>query len=320
MCKTLVMNLLHCGYTSIRQFFYPSYEFAPLHCDSHKSVQQESGGAAAMTFHAGDVMNLANQLSKLETAEIVRRASDSDLSYLFKHALTQDSAYASLLKTKRRHIHLQVAQAIEAQYAEQLESFVPLLAQHYAEAGYETNAFHYSIRAGDAGSRIYANAEAILLKELALAQTGRGFRVGPSDATGGALRKTVSPAARRNSVAHVRTVFQVSERRACRVLGMARSSQRYRAERQVLDSPLTQRIIELATQYGQYGYRRITALLQREDWAVNHKRVEQIWRQEGLRVPAKQPKRRRLWLNDGSCVRLRPEYRGYTWSYVVEIA
>ncbi len=98
----------------------------------------------------------------------------------------------------------------------------------------------------------------------------------------------------------------MSERRACRVMGISRSSQRYRAKRLALDAPLTQRIVELATQYGRYGYRRITALRQREHWAVNHKRVERLWRQAGLKVPAKQPKRRRLWLNDGSCVRLRP--------------
>jgi len=71
----------------------------------------------------------------------------------------------------------------------------------------------------------------------------------------------------------------------------------------------------LATQYGRYGYRRITALLRREDWKVNHKRVERIWRQEGLKVPQKQPKRGRLWLNDGSCIRLRPEYKDHVWSY-----
>ena len=71
----------------------------------------------------------------------------------------------------------------------------------------------------------------------------------------------------------------------------------------------------MATQYGRYGYRRITALLRQEGWLVNHKRVERIWRREGLKVPQKQPKRGRLWLNDGSCVRLRPEYRDHVWSY-----
>jgi len=78
---------------------------------------------------------------------------------------------------------------------------------------------------------------------------------------------------------------------------------------------LRARIVALAEDYGRYGYRRITALLVAEGWRVNHKRVERIWRQEGLKVPQKQPKRRRLWLNDGSCVRLRPQYPGHVWSY-----
>jgi transposase InsO family protein len=81
------------------------------------------------------------------------------------------------------------------------------------------------------------------------------------------------------------------------------------------EDALTRRIIQLATCYGRYGYRRITALLKREGWRVNHKRVERIWRREGLRVPKKQPKRGRLWLNDGSCIRLRPTHKDHVWSY-----
>jgi transposase InsO family protein len=80
------------------------------------------------------------------------------------------------------------------------------------------------------------------------------------------------------------------------------------------------RITELATQYGRYGYRRITAMLRQEGWLVNHKRVERIWRQEGLKVPQKQPKRRRLWLNDGSCIRLRPQFKDHVWSYDLVMA
>lgn len=76
-----------------------------------------------------------------------------------------------------------------------------------------------------------------------------------------------------------------------------------------------ERIVELACQYGRYGYRRITALLRNEGWRVNHKRVERIWRQEGLKVPKRQPKRGRLWLTDGSCIRLRPEKKDHVWSY-----
>jgi len=78
---------------------------------------------------------------------------------------------------------------------------------------------------------------------------------------------------------------------------------------------LVKRIIALATQYGRYGYRRITAMLGQEGWQVNHKRVERIWRSEGLKVPRKQPKRRRLWLNDSSCIRLRPQFKDHVWSY-----
>jgi putative transposase len=74
-------------------------------------------------------------------------------------------------------------------------------------------------------------------------------------------------------------------------------------------------MVELASQYGRYGYRRVAALLRVEGFVVNHKRVERLWRREGLKVPAKQPKRGRLWLNDGSCVRLRPERKDHVWSY-----
>jgi len=81
------------------------------------------------------------------------------------------------------------------------------------------------------------------------------------------------------------------------------------------EEPLTAAIIRLASTYGRYGYRRITALLQADGWRVNLKRVYRIWRREGLKVPQKQPKRGRLWLNDGSCVRLRPERPGHVWSY-----
>ena len=107
----------------------------------------------------------------------------------------------------------------------------------------------------------------------------------------------------------------VTERRACRVLGQARNTQR-RKSCVADDEPLlVKRIAWMATEYGRYGYRRITALLRAEGWWVNHKRVERIWRQEGLKVPAKQPKRRRLWLGDGSCIRLRPKHRNHVWSY-----
>jgi len=110
-------------------------------------------------------------------------------------------------------------------------------------------------------------------------------------------------------------VLSVSERRACQVLGQARSTQRHKPNVSNDEVHLVGRIIALATHYGRYGYRRITVLLQREGFRVNHKRIERLWRREGLKVPHKQPKRGRLWLNDGSCIRLRPERKDHVWSY-----
>ena len=99
------------------------------------------------------------------------------------------------------------------------------------------------------------------------------------------------------------------------MLDQHRSTQR-KAPRTADDEvALTSNITALARQYGRYGYRRITALLRAEGWHCNHKRVERIWRCEGLKVPARQPKRGRLWLNDGSCVRLRPERANHVWAY-----
>ena len=110
-------------------------------------------------------------------------------------------------------------------------------------------------------------------------------------------------------------MFGVSERRACKVLGHPRSTHRYEPIPGEDEQGLTEEIVELASRYGRYGYRRVTALLRMGGWDVNHKRVERIWRREGLKVPAKQPKRGRLWLNDGSCVRLRPQGPNHVWAY-----
>jgi transposase InsO family protein len=109
--------------------------------------------------------------------------------------------------------------------------------------------------------------------------------------------------------------MDVSERRACRVMGQHRSTQRYHKRIPNDEDVLRARIIRLASQYGRYGYRRVTALLRNEGWIVNHKRVQRIWREEGLKVPQKQPKRGRLWFNDGSVIRLRPLFPKHVWSY-----
>lgn len=107
----------------------------------------------------------------------------------------------------------------------------------------------------------------------------------------------------------------IAERRVCRVLSQPRSTQRHRPQTTVFTERVRTRMTELACQYGRYGYRRITALLRQEGFRVNHKRVERLWRAEGLKVPKRQPKRGRLWFNDGSCVRRRAEYPNHLWSY-----
>lgn len=91
--------------------------------------------------------------------------------------------------------------------------------------------------------------------------------------------------------------------------------QRHKSNKSREEQVLRADIVRLASTYGRYGYRRITALLKAEGWIVNHKRVERIWREEGLRVPLKQPRRGRLYLNDGSCIRLRPCFKNHVWSY-----
>ncbi len=114
---------------------------------------------------------------------------------------------------------------------------------------------------------------------------------------------------------HVRDTLGVSERRACRVFGQARTTQRRELRAKGDEERLVAEIVDLASRFGRYGYRTVTGLLRLAGWRVNSKRVERIWKQEGLKVPRKQPKRGRLWLNDGSCIRLRPQHRDHVWSY-----
>ena len=109
--------------------------------------------------------------------------------------------------------------------------------------------------------------------------------------------------------------MNTSERRACKVLEQPRSTQRRGQKVKPDEDLLREAIVKLACEYGRYGYRRITALLKNDGWRVNHKRVERIWREEGLKVPKRQPKRKRLWLNDGSTVRLKPMHKNHVWSY-----
>ncbi|GJD89282.1 IS3 family transposase ISMex5 [Methylobacterium hispanicum] len=110
-------------------------------------------------------------------------------------------------------------------------------------------------------------------------------------------------------------MLKVSERRACKALGQHRSTQRKAPRGKDDEAALVAELIEFARSYGRYGYRKVAALLRADGWLVNDKRVERLWRQEGLKVPARQPKRARLWDGDGSCIRLRPEHRNHVWSY-----
>ena len=109
--------------------------------------------------------------------------------------------------------------------------------------------------------------------------------------------------------------YDLSERRVCRALKIHRSAVRYEPLRRDDEDDLVSKINYLACNYGRYGYRRITAVLRNQGYNINHKRVERIWREQGLKVPQKQPKKRRLFLNDGSCIRLRPGDKNHVWTY-----
>ena len=152
-------------------------------------------------------------------------------------------------------------------------------------------------------------------RECSVAQGDLRSDAGQADPAGGGPGKLLSPARRRACIEHVRRELRVSERRACAALGQHRSTQRKVPQGRDDEERLTADTVELARQYGRYGYRKIAALLRTTGWLVNDKRVERIWRREGLKVPRKQPKRGRLWLTDGSCIRLRPEHRNHVWSY-----
>ena len=114
---------------------------------------------------------------------------------------------------------------------------------------------------------------------------------------------------------HLRETFEVSERRACRVLNQPRSSQRHVSTRAGKDSALVEKMIVLSRENPRYGYRRVWALLRREGWAVNKKRVQRLWREAGLKVPTRERKRRRLGSSENGCARRRAEYIDHVWSY-----
>lgn len=113
-------------------------------------------------------MNLESQLAQLDAQQIIRQVSASELEYMFKHTLTQETVYQALLKKARRDIHAQVAQTFEQEYADRLDEYAALLARHYAEAGDDVKTLEFATRAGDASARLSANAEAVELYSSAL--------------------------------------------------------------------------------------------------------------------------------------------------------
>src|SRR5450759_4617943 len=125
---------------------------------------------------------------------------------------------------------------------------------------------------------------------------GGGAVVGQTDSKGYCGGKILSPERRRCAVEHAREEYEVSERRACRVVRQWRGTQRYLPLRRTDEDQLTQAILALAAKYGRYGYRRITVLLRNAGWQVGKDRVQRIWRREGLKVQQKQRPRGRLWL------------------------
>ncbi len=125
----------------------------------------------------------------------------------------------------------------------------------------------------------------------------------------------VTAAQRRQAAQQLQEAFQVSERRACRVLEQPRSTQRQKPKIKEDEGRLVARMLELVRQHPRYGYRRIWALLRREGWRVNRKRVGRLWKQQGLKVPRKQRKKRRLGSNANSCVRRPADHKDHLWAW-----
>ena len=151
--------------------------------------------------------------------------------------------------------------------------------------------------------------------KCAAEEAGCRSRLRQGDPARGVEADFLSPSRHREAIEQVRRVLPVSEQQTCRVLVQHRSTQRHRPKDDADEQRLTADIIALVKDYGRYGYRRIHALLGHAGWQVSLSVVERIWRREGLKVPKRQPKRRRLWLGDGSCIRLRPRHHGHVWSY-----
>ena len=125
----------------------------------------------------------------------------------------------------------------------------------------------------------------------------------------------VSPTRRREAVAHLRSSHRVSERRACRVIGQARSSQRYRPRKNGDEASIVEKMHTLVRRHPRFGYRRIHALLVRGGFRINRKRVWRLWKREGFKVPQKQVKKRRLGSSDNGILRQRAERIDHVWAW-----
>ena len=125
----------------------------------------------------------------------------------------------------------------------------------------------------------------------------------------------LSPARKKQAVSHAQAVLKVSERQACRALSVNRNTIRNVCSKVDKDAEIRDRIVKLVEDYGRVGYRMVTNMLRNQGEVINHKKVERIWQEEGLKRPKKQPKCKRLWLNDGSCIRLRATHKNHVWSY-----
>jgi len=125
----------------------------------------------------------------------------------------------------------------------------------------------------------------------------------------------VSPSRKRTAVEQLQRSFAVSERRACDVVEQPRSSQRYEACVRDDEATLVTRMLELVRRHPRYGYRRITAKLRQEGWDVNAKRIYRLWRREGLKVPKKKRKKRRLGTSKNGCHRRKAEHSNDVWCW-----
>lgn len=125
----------------------------------------------------------------------------------------------------------------------------------------------------------------------------------------------VSPSSRRRAVLHVCAEWRLSERRCCRFLGLARSTYRYKAQKPSSDEGLLKQIHAIVAKHPRYGCRQVTRLIRRSGWLVNRKRVHRLWKQEGLRVPSRQRKKRRLGHGENGIVRRKAERPNHVWSY-----